>query len=280
MDDECKMAPPQIEIISREGNRLRFILRNSSVALANAIRRACISEIYTTAIDLVAVVANNTPFHDEFIVHRIAMIPLTTDKSLIPKDKCTCGSRTGCEKCAVTLTLRAEARDQPVVVYSGDIQSERDTVKPVSDKIPIIKLARGQRLVIEAYARNGLGKWHAKWQPTTVAAYKYLPIIKIYPDRCDGCGKCVSICAPKAIHIPPGKGVPEVRDLLACTTCRDCMRECPMNAIEVSWDDTSFVFTLETTGTLPPEEVLKDAIGALISKFEEFRKELEELEVK
>jgi DNA-directed RNA polymerase subunit D len=50
--------------------------------------------------------------------------------------------------------------------------SEDDLVKPVSTDIPIIALAPNQKLKFEAYARLGVGKDHAKWQPTSAAIVK------------------------------------------------------------------------------------------------------------
>ena len=52
----------------------------------------------------------------------------------------------------------------------------------MSDKIPIIKLAKNQKLKLEAYARLGRGKVHAKWQPVSMCAYKYYPKITL-PKR-------------------------------------------------------------------------------------------------
>ena len=45
-------------------------------------------------------------------------------------------------------------------------------VKPVSKDIPIVVLAPNQKLKFEAYARLGVGKDHAKWQPTSAAVVK------------------------------------------------------------------------------------------------------------
>ena len=54
---------------------------------------------------------------------------------------------------------------------SAELLSEDENVKPVSKEIPIATLAPGQKLKFEAYARLGMGKDHAKWQPTS-ASYR------------------------------------------------------------------------------------------------------------
>ncbi len=55
---------------------------------------------------------------------------------------------------------------------SGELVSEDEMVKPVSRDIPIVVLAPNQKLKFEAYARLGVGKAHAKWQPTSAAVVK------------------------------------------------------------------------------------------------------------
>jgi hypothetical protein len=49
--------------------------------------------------------------------------------------------------------LDAEAKDGTRTVYSGEIVSDNPEILPVSDKVPIIKLAKNQKLKLEAYAR-------------------------------------------------------------------------------------------------------------------------------
>ena len=41
--------------------------------------------------------------------------------------------------------------------------------KPISDKIPIVELAPGQRVKVEAYARLGRGTEHAKWNSSNIS---------------------------------------------------------------------------------------------------------------
>jgi DNA-directed RNA polymerase subunit D len=67
----------------------------------------------------------------------------------------------------VLLVLDATAHDKPRTVYSGDLVSEDREIAPISASIPIVKLAQGQSVKLEAYARLGRGKEHAKWQPAT-----------------------------------------------------------------------------------------------------------------
>jgi DNA-directed RNA polymerase subunit D len=78
----------------------------------------------------------------------------------------------GCSKCRVLLVLDSEANEKTKVVTSGELLSEDELVKPVSNDIPVVVLAPSQKLKFEAYARLGVGKDHAKWQPTSAAIVK------------------------------------------------------------------------------------------------------------
>jgi DNA-directed RNA polymerase subunit D len=125
------------------------------------------------AIDEVVIIENSSIMYDELIAHRLGMIPLKTDltRYVLPEE-CDCKSALGCPRCRVLLVLDAEATDKTRVVYSGDLKSEDEFVKPISNSIPIVKLAPRQVIKLEAYARLGKGKEHAKWQPTTVSVLK------------------------------------------------------------------------------------------------------------
>jgi DNA-directed RNA polymerase subunit D len=123
------------------------------------------------AIDDIVILENSSVLYDEILAHRLGMIPLRTDlERYVLPEKCDCGSPLGCQKCRVLLVLDAVAHDKPRTVLSGDLVSEDRDIKPVSANIPIVKLAAGQSVKLEAYARLGKGKEHAKWQPATVAA--------------------------------------------------------------------------------------------------------------
>jgi DNA-directed RNA polymerase subunit D len=145
-------------------------MRGIDRAYANAIRRLAISQVPTMAIDDVVILENSSVMFDELVAHRLGLIPLKTDLSRynLPED-CDCKSALGCQKCRVLLVLDAEASDKVRPVNSGDLVSEDSETKPISDLIPIVKLAPGQKIKLEAYARLGKGSEHAKWQATSAS---------------------------------------------------------------------------------------------------------------
>ena len=66
-------------------------------------------------------------------------------------------------------TLDSGETNQTRTILSGELKSQDETIKPISDNIPIITLAPGQRLKIEAYARLGRGTEHAKWNSANIS---------------------------------------------------------------------------------------------------------------
>ncbi|MEO9295731.1 MAG: DNA-directed RNA polymerase subunit D [Nitrososphaera sp.] len=167
------MASPSVEVVEKSNERIVVKFNNIPRQYVNALRRLAISEVPTLAIDDVVILENSSVMHDEAVAHRLGLIPLRTDPGrFVMSHECDCGSTLGCAKCRVLLVLDAEATDKTKVVMSGEMVSEDETAKPVSKDIPLVVLAPSQKLKFEAYARLGIGKQHAKWQPTSAAVVK------------------------------------------------------------------------------------------------------------
>ena len=160
----------KVKVLEDSEESVAIQLEGIDRTYANAVRRFCISEVPSMAIDEVIILENSSVLYDEMLAHRLGMLPLKTDlERYILPEKCDCGSALGCQKCRVLLVLDAIANDKPRIVYSGDLVSEDREVIPTSTSVPIVKLAQGQTVKLEAYAKLGRGKEHAKWQPATVS---------------------------------------------------------------------------------------------------------------
>lgn len=265
----------EIEVLERDELNIRLLIRGVDVPFVNALRRIAIAEVPCMAIDEVVILENSSILQDEIIAHRLGLVPLKTDlESYNLPEECPCKSEFGCNLCRVTLALDAEAKEGTRSLYSGELVSENPEIAPVSSRIPIVKLAKEQRLRLEAYARLGIGKKHAKWQPVSMCTHKFLPDVKISDKNCDSCGKCVEICPRKVLAKTDNKI--KVQNLMACTLCQDCVEVCAHDppAIKVGWDENAFIFSVESTGALPPEMIIEEAVKVLDKQLSEFENQV------
>lgn len=180
----------KVKTLEQTANSVTLQLEGVDRSYANAVRRFCISEVPSMAIDDVVILENSSVLYDEILAHRLGMVPIRTDlERYVLPEKCDCGSALGCHKCRVLFVLDAKGKDKVTIVLSGDLVSEDREIRPVSETIPLVKLAQGQSVKLEAYARLGRGKEHAKWQPCTVAVLtdgKSEGVFNLMVESCGG----------------------------------------------------------------------------------------------
>ena len=159
-----------MEVISQEKNKMSVKMKGVPLQYANALRRICLNGVPVFAIDTVDIIENSTVLADEGIAHRLGMIPIKTDaERFVEPSKCECHSATGCSNCRVMLMIDSGDSDTTRTITSNELTSEDEVVKPTSDKVPIVVVAPGQRVKVEAYARLGRGTEHAKWNSSNIS---------------------------------------------------------------------------------------------------------------
>ena len=147
-----------IQVITSDDRKISVKLKGVSSYYANALRRICLNGIPVFAIDAVDIIENSSVLPDEGIAHTLGLIPLKTELEGTDESN----SR-------VMLVLDSEATENTKVVTSAELESKDQVVKPISNQIPIIHLAPGQRIKLEAYARLGRGTEHSKWNSANVS---------------------------------------------------------------------------------------------------------------
>ncbi|CAG7850523.1 DNA-directed RNA polymerase II subunit RPB3 Short=RNA polymerase II subunit 3; Short=RNA polymerase II subunit B3; AltName: Full=B44.5; AltName: Full=DNA-directed RNA polymerase II 45 kDa polypeptide [Serendipita indica DSM 11827] len=162
------------------------------------------ADIPTVAIDMVVFEVNTTVLPDEFIAHRLGMIPLIStncDEGMRYTRDCDC--ELGCPLCMVVLTLHVRCdmpgttmnitSDHLQIQSGGDAWGGEELTKrgedfglPVSKSrgfnghpILIASLRKGQELKIRCEAKKGIAKDHAKWSPCTALGFEYDPYNKL-----------------------------------------------------------------------------------------------------
>ncbi|MCX8197138.1 MAG: DNA-directed RNA polymerase subunit D [Candidatus Micrarchaeota archaeon] len=138
----------ELEAEMEKANRFQFVLSGVPLSFANLIRRVGMSQVPVFAIDTVTFYENSSALFDEYIAHRIGQIPIISESGKATDE--------------IGFVLEASG---PTTVYSKDLKSTDSKIKVAVGEIPIIKLLDGQSIRLEAKARRGCGKKHAKFQP-------------------------------------------------------------------------------------------------------------------
>jgi len=149
---------PSIQILTDNDKKISVKLKGVSLLYANALRRICLNGIPIFAIDTVDMIENTSVLADEGISHTLGMIPLKTEANESDESN----SR-------VMLVLDSGNTEVVKTVTTAELESKDQVVKPISKQIPIVHLAPGQRIKLEAYARLGRGTEHAKWNSANIS---------------------------------------------------------------------------------------------------------------
>ena len=179
---------PRVSVQDLTSNQISFSLDGVDTSVSNAIRRICIAEVPTIAIDLVEILENSSVLCDEFISHRLGLVPLvsTAAKDMnFPYDFST-GEESGRTDIEFELSVRGSS-EHTCDVTSDDLVCYDQRVQPVrltnsdgnnaNTGILIVKLRKHQEVKIRCIARKGTGKDHAKWSPVATAVFRYEPEI-------------------------------------------------------------------------------------------------------
>jgi len=302
-----------IEILELTEEKIVFLLKSVDTSFANALRRIMIAEVPTMAIDLVEIETNTSVLNDEFLAHRLGLIPLKSSEVngfKYSKD-CSCNT-VRCPECSVEYSLHCKCTESGVtqVVTSKDLRIEegynRNVVpidpvgridSPSASFILLDKIRRNQEIKLKAIAKKGVGKEHSKWSPVSTVAVTIVPSIKLHNARMNELSREQKIefvnCCPSKVYKYNEKstnssesGV-EIENLNACTYCQECVLKAEefgkKDLVQVKEKRTQpfgrcdFIFTVESTGALKPEDILQSAFHILQDKLKMMEYEISQL---
>ncbi|KAK2596230.1 RNA polymerase II subunit 3 [Conoideocrella luteorostrata] len=257
MDGEPEQ--PQVTISAADSTRVDFALSKTNLSFANSIRRVIQAEVPTIAVDLVEVEVNSSVLADEFIAHRLGLIPLNAKgvNELNYSRDCDCEQY--CEHCSVTLTLHARCTsDEIMKVYARDLVVDGRHASQVGSPVItdaeglgclIAKLRKDQELKLTCIAKKGIAKEHAKWMPTSAVGFEYDPHNKLHHlDMWFENNTDPEKEWPKSKYAewedPPQEGEPFNYDAVP----------------------DRFYFEVETSGSMEPDQIVQGGIRALQQK--------------
>uniref|UniRef100_A0A7N0U229 DNA-directed RNA polymerases I and III subunit RPAC1 n=1 Tax=Kalanchoe fedtschenkoi TaxID=63787 RepID=A0A7N0U229_KALFE len=167
-------------------------------------------------------------------------------------------------------TARSTSKQQTCTAFTCDQSSLPDfpnsNAQLVVPGIIIAKLGLGEEIELEAHAVKGIGKTHAKWSPVATAWYRSLPeIVLLKPFEDEEAEELVRRCPNNIFDIvetKKGKKRAVVARPRNCTIHASDLGD----SIALRSVKDHFIFTIETVGQYPPEELFKEAVKILEKK--------------
>lgn len=224
---------------------------------------------------------------------------------------CDCDSY--CSWCAATFSLSVSyeesVRERPVhertapfVVTSRDLLSDDDvaavefaSIDNVSSQergIVIVKLAKGQELMLTAVATLGIGKEHAKWSTVCKCVFRPEPEVRFDDDDVASLAPAlrdaiISVCpagvlgyasADKLrIVVKNDAAILDFTDDISALT--RTLSHSGNSMIYAHASDTAFIFEVEASGSVPVEDIVLCAFNEVKKKLENLQSQLHEIEL-
>ncbi|EMS66673.1 DNA-directed RNA polymerase II subunit RPB3-A [Triticum urartu] len=274
---------PRVRIRELKDEYAKFELKDTDASMANALRRVMIAEVPTVAIDLVEIESNSSVLNDEFLAHRLGLIPLTSSAAMsmrFSRDCDACDGDGSCEYCSVEFHLAARATDSGQtleVTSTKDLRSTDPKVCPV-DQQREYQQALGN---VDAYEPDAA-------ELSMIFSCSHKGVV--------GAGAAGRLSLDAALWLSvAGAGTPGRREVAAVATgtgeeqtyevtivdpeaytyddevIKKAEAMGKPGLVEINAKEDSFVFTVETTGAITAYELIMNAITVLRQKLDAVR---------
>ena len=166
-------------------NRYSFEIFDIDISIINSIRRVILSELEIPGIIgegneiSVNIIANNGPLHNEYLIHRIGLIPICLQESEIDTY----------EDNSIELELNVEntgygimnVTTENITVKRNDINIDKKELESIfyknnvsKDYILITRLRNNEKLHFKANVIKKNGKYNASFNPVSLSCFSYM----------------------------------------------------------------------------------------------------------
>ncbi|XP_028903314.1 DNA-directed RNA polymerases I and III subunit RPAC1 [Ornithorhynchus anatinus] len=296
----------RVDVVQMEEDSLEFDMVGIDAAIANAFRRILLAEVPTMAVEKVFVYNNTSIMQDEVLAHRLGLIPITADPRLF--EYRNQGDEEGTEidtlqfqlkvKCTWNPSAAKDSSDPNQLYLNHKVYTKHMTwvplgnqadlfpegaIRPVHDDILITQLRPGQELDLLMHYVKGVGKDHAKFSPVDTVSYRLLPdITLLQPVEGEMAEKLKDCFSPGVIQIQEikGKKVAVVANPRLETFSREVFRHDELKKlVRLARVRDHYIFSVESTGVLPPDVLVSEAIKILMGKCRRFLDELDTIQM-
>ena len=205
---------------------------------------------------------------NEIVAHRIGMLPIPTDEKTVEAFGESIGDDS--KQPDIMYSLHKQG---PCTVYSGDLEPVNgDTALVIPEtSVPIVKLAKGQAILVYAKAKMGTAKQHAKWQTVVAPRFYQAPTLTVNSGK--GSKTVIDTVGKEHFkkkgknHVidDPVKAHEAIKKLESLWNDEDAK-----NAMTVTRNKTHFILEFETTGAMEAKLALEQALKSLDSHCKDF----------
>ncbi|MBP7708434.1 hypothetical protein KA107_02015 [Candidatus Pacearchaeota archaeon] len=217
-----------------------------SLSLANALRRSA-NEIPILAIEEIDIYKNDSALYDDFLAHRIGLIPLKNQKLK--------------EGDVIEMKLSVKADGKMKEVLAKDLNGE-----VAYENIPIVLIDKDQEVEIVAKAKQGKATEHAKYSPGLLS-YRHFNKVEVGKEAEKS--QELSILHPEVFSFEGGKL--KVKNDWALDIATDDLEE--FKGVKVT-PTAEIVYTIESWGQIDAADIFLESVKALNKNLDLVLKEL------
>ena len=269
----------KVNVIKMEDYYAQVEFKDVNYSFVNSIRRSLISMVPCLAIHEVDFHMGSlgsyvdqendeereyesiSAMFNEIISHRIGMLPIPTDEKTVEAFANSIDDDS--KQPDIMYSLHKQG---PCTVYSGDLEpvSGDDSLVIPESKVPIVKLGKGQAILVYAKAIMGNAKKHAKWQCVVAPRFYQAPALTVSSGRGS---KTVLETVGKSKFKKKGKNQIIDDPVEAHEALRKLEKlwnnQDAQDSIEVTTKKDHFIFEFETNGAMKAKLALEQALKAL-----------------